>query len=243
MLSLTRPLGLRRAYGSLTLLALTLAGLGCGTAADPAPQGPGTATPAPSTPAAPSSSAAAGSWNADGDSFGVDRARWPRTVAAAEPLLRRMPKTFAGQPGESHVSPAQRDEDGGSGAEGGVDYGDETSLGIAEAYVSTDSPDGKAETLTAKDLLSINFGLVFGCAESSYRGTATPMEGGLGPALGKDQPDGPVWFSCRIAGAEGDDAYTGHVVGWTSGKTAWLVIARDAESVRALVTLAHDAAG
>lgn len=243
MLVLNPPRGLRRGSGSLSLLALALVGLSCGTTPEPGPQGPASATPAASSAGPPPSSPPPGSWSADGDSFGVDRARWPTTVAAAEPLLRRMPATFAGRPAEVDVTKAEPDEDGGSGAEGGVDYGDETGLSIAEAYVSTNTADGKPQKLSAKDLLAINFGLVFGCDEDSYRGTAAPSEGRIGPSLGKDQPDGPVWFSCRIRGAEGDESYTGHVVGWTSGKTAWLVLAPDVDTVRALVVAAHDAAG
>ncbi len=53
----------------------------------------------------------------------------------------------------------------------------------------------------------------------------------------------PIWFSCRIDGAEGAEDFTGHAVGWTSGKTAWQVVARDERTARQLVTALHEAAG
>jgi hypothetical protein len=46
----------------------------------------------------------------------------------------------------------------------------------------------------------------------------------------------PVWFSCPINGAEGDDNFTGQAVGWTSKKTAWLVVAKDTTAAAAIVT-------
>jgi hypothetical protein len=44
-----------------------------------------------------------------------------------------------------------------------------------------------------------------------------------------------VWFSCIIDGAEGDDNFTGQAVGWTSKKTAWLVVADTQTTARNLV--------
>lgn len=44
-----------------------------------------------------------------------------------------------------------------------------------------------------------------------------------------------VWFSCAIDGAEGDEDLTGHAVGWTSGETAWLVVAKDKAAAASLV--------
>jgi hypothetical protein len=44
-----------------------------------------------------------------------------------------------------------------------------------------------------------------------------------------------MWFSCKIDGAEGDDNFKGHAVGWTSKKAAWLVIAKDEKTARSLI--------
>jgi hypothetical protein len=52
-----------------------------------------------------------------------------------------------------------------------------------------------------------------------------------------------VWFSCRVDGAEGDDEFSGYAVGWTSKKTAWLVVAQDQNATRGFVTALRDAAG
>jgi hypothetical protein len=46
----------------------------------------------------------------------------------------------------------------------------------------------------------------------------------------------PAWFSCEVDGAEGDEDFTGYAVGWTSGSTAWLVVAEDRQAARALIT-------
>jgi hypothetical protein len=51
-----------------------------------------------------------------------------------------------------------------------------------------------------------------------------------------------VWFSCTIDGAEGDDSFTGHAVGWTSDKNACLVIGQDLKTPQALVSALHRAA-
>ncbi len=53
----------------------------------------------------------------------------------------------------------------------------------------------------------------------------------------------PVWFSCRMDGAEGNSALTGQAVGWTGGrKTAWLVIGRDEQFARTLIEALRQAA-
>jgi hypothetical protein len=97
--------------------------------------------------------------------------------------------------------------------------------------------------MSADDLLAANFLLVMACAEGSYQGTARPAEGGLGPAPGGKPGTKRVWFSCAVEGAEGDENFTAHVVGWTSGKTAWQVLAPDEASLRSLVTAVHAALG
>ena len=46
----------------------------------------------------------------------------------------------------------------------------------------------------------------------------------------------PMWFSCEIDGAQGDENFRGHAVGWISKKAAWLVIAKDEKTARSLIT-------
>jgi hypothetical protein len=51
----------------------------------------------------------------------------------------------------------------------------------------------------------------------------------------------PVWFSCTVAGAEGDDTFTGAAVGWTSRHAAWLVLAHNPDAARSLVAALRSA--
>jgi hypothetical protein len=92
--------------------------------------------------------------------------------------------------------------------------------------------------LTARHLVAARFGLVFAWSKNSYRGNALPS-----PDNGYAEiPAGePVWFSCAVDGAEGDEDYKAHAAGWTSGKTAWLVVAPDSKTVRSLITALHKA--
>jgi hypothetical protein len=129
--------------------------------------------------------------------------------------------------------PAEKDE--GYGATASASYGRDLGISVSDEYVSSDTESGEPELFTAHALLASQFGLVFGCAEKSYRGTIKPREGGGGPDF--DPPKGksasePAWFSCKIVVAEGDDNFKGHAVGWTSKKAAWLVIAEDEKSAR-----------
>jgi hypothetical protein len=56
--------------------------------------------------------------------------------------------------------------------------------------------------LTARHLVAARFGLVFAWSKNSYRGNALPS-----PDNGYAEiPAGePVWFSCAVDGAEGDE--------------------------------------
>jgi hypothetical protein len=98
------------------------------------------------------------------------------------------------------------------------------SVTLSEEYVTTDTADGKPELFSANNQLSTAFGVGYGYAKGSYRGTATrPAYPQGGPGVTNKRITKPVWFSCSINGAEGDDHLTGQAVGWTSKKTAWLV--------------------
>ena len=226
---------------SLVAVAVLLSACGGSQTVAP-PAGPGSSTtPSSSTPssstsvsrpasASPSQSqAAAGGWTADGPSFGVDQARWPTTAKDAKPVLDRLPKTFAGQRLETYASGAEQ----GSGATAGALYGEKVMLTVAEEYVSEDTAGGSRTLLSARHLVAARFGLVFAWSKNSYRGNALPS-----PDNGYAEiPAGePVWFACAVDGAEGDDSYTAQAVGWTSGKTAWIVVAPDSKAVRSLIT-------
>jgi len=171
----------------------------------------------------------------------VDRARWPGTVQEAEPVLQSMPKRLVGQTRQVYVQPAQKEEGEAYGANGGVAYGEVVSLDLSEEYVTYDTASGKPELFHANNLLAAGFGLGLACAKGSYAGTAPQHDDFPGPEVIEKPLPRPVWFSCRIDGAEGDESYTGQAVGWTSGKTAWLVVGRDKRVVRKLVTALHRA--
>lgn len=227
-----------RTVARLGVAALALALVACGGAgsATPAPAGPPTTASSSASP--PAASADAGGWTAAGPSFGVDRAAWPTTVGEARTVVHRLPGSLGGQQKESGYSAAS-DEEGGSGAEVSVGYGEAISLTVSEEYVTTDTADGKPELMTARELLAVTFRLGLACAEDAYRGNALPLD----PGAARKIPAGePVWFSCAVDEAEGDEDFAAHAVGWTSGKTAWLVLAPDSDAVRTLVVALYGAA-
>lgn len=199
-------------------------------APQPAPTAATTAGSAPS----PSATGSSG-WTADGPSFGVDRVSWPTTVKGTRALLDGLPRTFAGHRKETTVSRGEED----TGPQAIADYSDDIALTISEEYSSTDTADGKPQRMTARQLLAANFMLGLACDESTYHGNALPREDGSYPTTSAKEP---VWFSCAVDGAEGDENYTAHAVGWTSGKTAWLALAPDSETLRSLITATHSAA-
>jgi hypothetical protein len=164
-------------------------------------------------------------------------------VKESERVLQALPETLSGLPREIVRPPGETGEYGETGPSAGARFGEQLSLSIFEEFTTTDTEDGEPATMSADNLLAANFLLVMSCAEGSYQGTARPAEGGMGPSVSKKPVKGSVWFSCPVEGAEGDDDFTAHVVGWTSGKTAWQALAPDEESLRSLVTAAHTALG
>ena len=242
----------RRVAGLLLALWLT----GCSAGAPVPAPAPGTASPSPSTPpsspgtptppssagptASPSPSGGGTGWNADGPSFGVDRAVWPFTVKEAERLLAALPETFEGLPRRIARPPGETGELGETGPSAGAQYGDQRSVSVAESFTTTDTEDGKRARMSAAELLGANFLMSLTCVEGSYQGTARPAPGGVGPATTGKAAKGPVWFSCA---AQDEEGVAAQVVGWTSGKTAWQVLAPDEASLRSLVTEVHTALG
>lgn len=246
-----------RSAVAVAAFALLLAGCGQ-TTADPAatpsppPPLPGQSTPlqAPTAATSPTAPTPAASTpkkprttpTARKASFGVDEGTWPITVRAAKPLLRALPNKLSGQPRELHVN---EDAESESGAVAAVSYGVSLQLTVSQEYITKDTPSGKPEVFTANDLLSANFGLGVVCDPATYKGTApshgydekgdVTRGGGMGPAVG-NRSKKPIWFSCRIAETQGEQLTAGYALGWTSGKTAWMILGDTQSAVRAMVT-------
>ena len=151
--------------------------------------------------------------------------------------MKSLPKTLGG---ESLRVDYQRGGEEGSGPQAIAAYGDGAGLTVADEFMTKDTESGEPELFSADDQLAASFGLVFACAKKSYRGTIKPLPGGYGPGYGSSKKSSePRWFSCKIEGAEGDDNFKGHAVGWTSKKAAWLVIAKDQKTARSLIAGLH----
>ena len=155
--------------------------------------------------------------------------------------MANMPKTVDGKAGEMSYTAGDKED---PGRDAGVSYGSVGSVNVFEEYATDDTGSGSPGVMSASTLLSASFGLMYGCAKGTYHGTAPhPMYRGGGPGMSEHPLRRPSWFSCRIDGAEGDDGFSGYAVGWTAEKTAWLVVARDAKTARALMAALHEAAG
>jgi hypothetical protein len=217
------------------LLPVTLCLFGCGVAGNAGPAGSiphsNLATPAltATAPTKPSPTLASASADASTWSFGVESIHSPATLTGARVVLAALPRRLAGQPRQLSVDP--RDEEFAT-----VTYGDKNSVVVAGGDVAGKPSGQKSKGISANNALSAMFGLSFGCAKGSYRGTAPrPSYSGSGPAVTRKPLTRNVWFSCRIDGAEGDGSFTGNAVGWTSHQTAWLVVGQDKGTTRAIV--------
>ncbi len=167
---------------------------------------------------------------------------WPGTLGGARAVLAKMPTTLGGKAGEVWFNSGDGEDPPARDA--GVGYGSVGSVAVFEEYATDDTGSGKPGVMSASSLLSASFGLMYGCAKGTYHGTAPrPMYPGGGPGMSEHPLTRSSWFSCRIDGAEGDDGFSGHAVGWTSKKTAWLVVARDVKTTRALMAALQEAAG
>ena len=222
----------------VAVIAVLLAGCGSGDTATPVATPSVTAPATSSAPAdreSPTPSEASPTWDTSGPSFGVDRVQWPATAKGAYQLMKSLPKTLGG---ESLKVGYQRGGEEGSGPEAFATYGNDVAgLTVADEFMTNDTESGEPELFSADDQLAASFGLVFGCVKKSYRGTIKPLHGGYGPGFGSSKKSSErMWFSCKIDGAEGDDNFKGHAVGWTSKKAAWLVIAKDEKTTRSLIS-------
>jgi hypothetical protein len=213
--------------------------VGCGVTDTATPTAPSVSATESSSNPTPDSSPAEesdrlGHRDTSGPSFGVDRVGWPATAKGAYKLFNALPQTLRGETLQVYYQPADKDEE--FGATAGAQYGEATTISVSDEYITSDTESGEPELFTADQLLAASFGLVFGCAKKSYRGTIQPLEGGSGPGFGGSKRSSkPMWFSCKVDGAEGDDNFKGHAVGWTSRKAAWLVIAEDEKAARSLI--------
>ena len=123
-----------------------------------------------------------------------------------------------------------------------LDYGRRGMIPVSAERMARDTPSGRKGLMSANNLLAVTFGLGLACAKGSYRGAAPhPAYQGGGPGVTRMPLTKSVCFSCRVDGAEGEDTYIEQAVGWTSGKTAWLVDAHDPGGARSTTALRRSA--
>jgi hypothetical protein len=152
--------------------------------------------------------------------------------AEVKVALKRMPATLGG-----HARKVYADQGGSDGDTAEVDYGDDLVVSVSWQYYTNDTPNGKKQLFRPADLLSAQFGLVYACKEGTYRGSAPQSQaGGGGPGVTGKAATKRVWFACQIAGAEGQEHYSGYAVGWTTKAAAWLCVAPDKQMVGSLVS-------
>lgn len=168
----------------------------------------------------------------DGRSFGVDRVDWPDSIDGARALLAGLPDDLAGEARDDMAFEDEFAEEFAS-----VSYGG----GRTSVMASDGDFDGISEDTDAQDTLGAMFGLGYGCDVDTYEGTIE--RDGIVPGPDPVAADTVAWFACRIDGAEGEEDFTAHAVGWTSTTDiAWLVVGDDELSVRAMVGAVREAA-
>jgi len=99
----------------------------------------GTGAAGRTTSPAPGAAASGTAWRAVGPSFGVDRLRWPATVAKAAVLLKLLPSRLNSQNRGTYVSPPEEE----FGASAVADYGDYASVSVSELGRAATSAAGK----------------------------------------------------------------------------------------------------
>ena len=181
----------------------------------------------------------------DGASFGVDSTSWPGDMGGARTLLAALPAEMDGEAREYMPTLSDSEEgdgDQGAGELAALSYGQELSVLVSDDTVSGE-PGTPPQVIGAQGKLAAMFGLMYACDPDSYEGTIERSS--EFPVPGHAQVDAatPAWFSCRIDGAEGAEDFSAQAVGWTSGKTAWLVVGPDDAAVRGLITALHEAKG
>ena len=203
------------------LLGLCCLLAACDTAAPAGEPSPATSSPAASPSVAPAAS--------DDPSMGVTAVRWPDHLDELSALLEKLPPTLLDANRDVYVD----DEDSPMAT---ALYGDLVHLSADVEHETIDTASGKPELVTAEESLAALFNLGLACDKKTYQGTIRPLAGGQGPGFGKKSSAKTRWFSCTIGEAEGNEDYTGYAIGWTRGKSAWLVIADAGEpAARAMV--------
>lgn len=195
------------------------------------------------------SGSAGGGWKAAGPSFGVDETTWPESMDGARASLNALPERLAGETRRLMPSPGDEPEDDYAAAS----YGEVASVIVSDDVITGDAVDASGEqadgavpprtVVGAQRKLGVLFGLGYGCAPDSYAGNVAAEALFGRPELEQDRTSEQVWFSCDVDGAEGDEDFSARAVGWTSSRTAWLVIARDDATARSLIASLHEAAG
>jgi hypothetical protein len=150
--------------------------------------------------------------------YGIEQAAWPLTLSGAARLGARL------------------DALEGRGADGQGES-------LMAEYPSGDvfMVAAKRSDLSSAMMLAASFGLMYTCGRGTFEGTA-PMIEGAGTAAQPPPGTDVRWFTCEVKGSEGDPSFRGHAVGWTSGPLAWLLIGRDEQRAKALMTALADAA-
>jgi hypothetical protein len=179
-------------------------------------------------------------WSADGSSFGVDSTSWPGSLEDAREVLAEMPEELGGEAPQLML-PGGPDEDEVEEAVSGVFYGDERNVLVSDDSLADGA--GVPEGAGAQASLAAMFGLVYSCDPDTYEGTIKPHPEFSAPGFSEVDGTTPAWFSCRIDAAEGAEDFSAQAVGWTSAKTAWLIVGPDDAAVRELVTALHQAKG
>jgi hypothetical protein len=165
----------------------------------------------------------------------------------ARALLDALPEQLAGQ--ARRMMPSSEDEPDDDDA--AASYAEVASVLVSDDAITGDAvadsgqPDDDGGTpprvvIGAQRKLGVLFGLAYGCVPDSYAGNV-PAQSLFGRPEDGQAASEPVWFSCDVNGAEGDETFTAKAVGWTSSRTSWLVIARDDATARSLITSLHEA--
>jgi hypothetical protein len=166
----------------------------------------------------------------------------------ARASVNALPEQFAGERRRLMPSPADEPQNDYAAAS----YGEVAAVLVSDDVIIGDAVDSGERTdegaapprtvVGAQRKLGVLFGLGYGCAPDSYAGSVAAEALFGRPELDQDPTSEQVWFSCDVDGAEGDEDFSAKAVGWTSSRTAWLVIARDDATARSLITSLHEAA-
>ncbi len=166
-------------------------------------------------------------------------------MEGARTSLAALPAEMNGEARE--LMPTLSDSEEGDGDQeagelAALSYGQELSVLVSDDTVSGQSGT-PPEVVGAQGKLAAMFGLGYACDPETYEGTIERSPEFPVPGYAQVDAGTPAWFSCRIDGAEGAEDFSAQAVGWTSSKTAWLVVGPDDAAIRGLITALHEAKG